>query len=39
LPLGKGDDGAHSINEKIDVKNYIEGAKTMAAYLHYYGEI
>lgn len=25
LPLGSGDDGAHSQNEKIDIRNYIEG--------------
>lgn len=25
LPLGRGDDGAHSQNEKFDVSNYIEG--------------
>lgn len=25
LPMGAGDDGAHSQNEKIDVRNYIEG--------------
>ena len=37
LPMGKGDDGAHSINEKVDVANYIEGTKTLSAYLHYYG--
>ncbi|KAG7691773.1 hypothetical protein KL930_005069 [Ogataea haglerorum] len=36
LPMGKGDDGAHSINEKIDVANYLEGVKTLSAYLHYY---
>ncbi|GMG28681.1 unnamed protein product [Ambrosiozyma monospora] len=36
LPMGKGDDGAHSINEKLDVANYIEGVKTLSAYLHYY---
>ncbi|QPG74085.1 hypothetical protein FOA43_001406 [Brettanomyces nanus] len=35
LPMGKGDDGAHSINEKLDIKNYIEGIKTMSAYLHF----
>lgn len=34
LPLGCGDDGAHSQNEKIDVRNYIEGTKLLAAYLH-----
>ena len=37
LPMGKGDDGAHSINEKVDVANYIECTKTLSAYLHYYG--
>ncbi|SCU82930.1 LAFA_0D00848g1_1 [Lachancea sp. 'fantastica'] len=36
LPMGRGDDGAHSINEKLDLSNYIQGMKTMAAYLHYY---
>lgn len=36
LPMGKGDDGAHSINEKVDTPNYIEGTKTLSAYLHYY---
>jgi nonspecific dipeptidase len=25
LPMGAADDGAHSQNEKIDVRNYIEG--------------
>lgn len=25
LPVGAGDDGAHSQNEKINVRNYIEG--------------
>ncbi|CAR24646.1 metallodipeptidase [Lachancea thermotolerans CBS 6340] len=36
LPMGRGDDGAHSINEKLDISNYMQGMKTMAAYLHYY---
>lgn len=36
LPIGRGDDGAHSTNEKLDVSNYIEGVKTQSAYLHYY---
>ncbi|KAK9473307.1 uncharacterized protein V1510DRAFT_414694 [Dipodascopsis tothii] len=35
LPVGRGDDGAHSINEKLDISNYIEGVKTLSAYLHY----
>lgn len=34
LPLGRADDGAHSTNEKIDLKNYIEGTKVLSAYLH-----
>lgn len=25
LPMGSGDDGAHSQNEKINLRNYIEG--------------
>lgn len=25
LPVGAADDGAHSQNEKVDVRNYIEG--------------
>jgi Cys-Gly metallodipeptidase DUG1 len=38
LPMGRGDDGAHSINEKLDVGNYINGCKTLGSYLHYYGK-
>lgn len=38
LPMGRGDDGAHSINEKVNTSNYIEGTKTLAAYLHFYGD-
>jgi len=37
LPLGACDDGAHSINEKIDRRNYIEGIKVLGAYLHELG--
>ena len=33
LPMGACDDGAHSQNEKINLKNYIQGTKVMAAYL------
>ena len=33
LPMGAADDGAHSQNEKIDVRNYISGTKLLAAYL------
>lgn len=34
LPMGCGDDGAHSQNEKIDIRNYIEGTKLLGAYLY-----
>lgn len=34
LPMGAADDGAHSQNEKIDKRNYIEGTKVFAAYIH-----
>ena len=35
LPMGAADDGAHSQNEKIDIRNYIEGTKVLAAYLYH----
>lgn len=35
LPMGSSTDGAHSINEKLDRRNYIEGIKLLGAYLHY----
>lgn len=38
LPMGRGDDGAHSINEKLNLSNYINGCKTLGGYLHYYGK-
>lgn len=38
LPMGRGDDGAHSINEKLDMSNYINGTKTLGGYLHYYSK-
>lgn len=34
LPMGASDDGAHAQNEKIDIRNYIEGTKLLAAYLY-----
>ncbi|KAG5311843.1 CNDP2 dipeptidase, partial [Acromyrmex insinuator] len=34
LPVGQGDDGAHSQNEKLNVHNYIQGTKLLAAYLY-----
>lgn len=37
LPMGRGDDGAHSINEKVNLSNYLQGTKTLGAYLHFYG--
>lgn len=36
--MGSSTDGAHSINEKLDTKNYIEGIKLLGAYLHYVAE-
>jgi Cys-Gly metallodipeptidase DUG1 len=38
LPMGSSTDAAHSINEKLDKKNYIEGIKLLGAYLHYAAE-
>ena len=35
LPMGSSTDAAHSINEKLDKRNYIEGIKLLGAYLHY----
>ncbi|KAL9086553.1 MAG: hypothetical protein Q9159_004143 [Coniocarpon cinnabarinum] len=35
LPMGSSTDGAHSINEKLDRRNYIGGIKLLGAYLHY----
>lgn len=34
LPVGRGDDGAHSTNEKIDTDNYIRGTKLLGSYLY-----
>ncbi|CAG8448886.1 15812_t:CDS:10 [Funneliformis mosseae] len=34
LPMGRGDDGAHSTNEKLDRHNYTEGIKLLGTYLH-----
>ena len=38
LPMGSSTDAAHSINEKLDRRNYIEGIKLLGAYLHYIAE-
>ncbi|GAA5885989.1 hypothetical protein JCM6882_004224 [Rhodosporidiobolus microsporus] len=34
LPLGRGDDGAHSTNEKLDRDNFIRGSVLLGEYLH-----
>lgn len=39
LPMGAGDDMAHSQNEKINVRNYIDGIKLFAAYLYEVGKL
>ena len=39
LPMGACDDGAHSQNEKIDERNYIEGTKLLGAYLYELGNL
>jgi nonspecific dipeptidase len=39
LPIGACDDMAHSQNEKINVSNYIEGTKVLAAYLMELGKL
>ncbi|KAM0791401.1 hypothetical protein ACM66B_005862 [Microbotryomycetes sp. NB124-2] len=33
LPMGRGDDGAHSINEKLDRSNFIQGSILLGEYL------
>jgi len=39
LPMGRGDDGAHSTNEKLDKSNYIQGSKLLGTYLYEVGAI
>ncbi|KAH7871358.1 hypothetical protein F5879DRAFT_969645 [Lentinula edodes] len=39
LPMGRGDDGAHSTNEKLDRSNFIEGTKLLGTYLYEVGAI
>ncbi|KAK0408476.1 hypothetical protein QR680_003982 [Steinernema hermaphroditum] len=39
LPICASDDMAHSQNEKMNVRNYIEGTKVMAAYLMELGKL
>ena len=38
LPMGSSTDAAHSINEKLDRRNFLEGTKLLGAYLHYVAE-
>ncbi|KAK5133501.1 hypothetical protein LTR08_007638 [Meristemomyces frigidus] len=38
LPMGSSTDAAHSVNEKLDRRNYVEGIKLLGAYLHYVAE-
>ena len=37
--MGQGNDGAHSINEKLDRRNYIEGTKLLGCYLYEIGRM
>jgi Cys-Gly metallodipeptidase DUG1 len=36
LPMGTSTDGAHSGEEKIDRRNYIEGTKLFGAYFYHF---
>ena len=38
LPMGRSDDGAHSVNEKLDVTNFVQGSKQLATYLWEVGQ-
>jgi len=38
LPIGQSDDGAHSQNEKMSERNYINGAKVLGTYLNELGK-
>ncbi|KAF7328057.1 CNDP dipeptidase [Mycena kentingensis (nom. inval.)] len=37
LPMGRGDDGAHSTNEKLDKSNFLQGTKLLGSYLYEVG--
>ncbi|KAM7433071.1 Metallopeptidase M20 [Porites harrisoni] len=39
LPIGACDDGAHSQNEKINSVNYVQGTKSLIAYLEELGQL
>ncbi|KIJ10341.1 hypothetical protein PAXINDRAFT_102029 [Paxillus involutus ATCC 200175] len=34
LPMGRSDDGAHSLREKLDRDNYFKGTKVYGTYLY-----
>ena len=38
LPMGSSTDAAHSVNEKLDRRNYVEGTKLLGSYLHFVGK-
>lgn len=39
IPMGAGDDGAHSQNEKINVRNFIDGTKLLGSFLLELGNV
>jgi len=39
LPIGASDDCAHSQNEKLDKRNYIQGTRTVASFMHEVGKL
>jgi nonspecific dipeptidase len=39
LPIGSCDDMAHSQNEKLNITNYIQGIKLLAAYMQECGKL
>ncbi|KAF9260900.1 CNDP dipeptidase [Marasmius fiardii PR-910] len=39
LPMGRGDDGAHSNPEKLDRSNYLNGSKSFGTYLYLLGNL
>ncbi|XP_037070907.1 cytosolic non-specific dipeptidase-like [Pollicipes pollicipes] len=39
LPVGACDDGAHSQNEKINIRNYIQGIKVLGSYMNEVSQI
>jgi Cys-Gly metallodipeptidase DUG1 len=39
LPMGRGDDGAHSTNEKLDKSNFLQGSKLLGTYLYELADI